>query len=130
MAATTTEGTGPGEAGNFQQAPDGGNSRTVFRTLHERNTCPFVERVGDYVAGTGEGDFDARITLDPPAEGHYSNYLVVAVSETATVHPVVSSRMVDADGNFVSFEISVPNSSQVSWMVFFRHKGFTLTDLG
>lgn len=128
MAATTTEGVGPGEAGPFQQ-PD--SSRQVYRSLHERHTCPFVERVGNYVAGTGEGDFDALITLDPAAEGHYDNYLVVAVSETATVHPVVSNRANDGDGNFVSFQISTPDSAQVNWTVFFRsEKGSTLTNLG
>lgn len=128
MAATTTEGTGPGEAGAFQQPDD---SRQVYRTLHTHHTCPFVERVGDYIAGSGEGDFDAKITLDPPAEGHYDNYLVVAVSETATVHPTISNRTVDANDDFDSFEISVPNGSQVSWWIFFRsEKGSTVTSLG
>jgi len=131
MTASSVTGIGPGEAGNFQQAPDGGNSRTVFRTLHERHTCPYVARVGEYTTGGGEGDFDARITFDPPLEGDKDNYLVVVTDQSESTHPEVTAKTNDANGNFISFDVSsATGTTTVKWMVFFiSQKGFVFTSL-
>jgi len=129
MAATSVTGIGPGEAGNFQQGPDGGESRTVFRTLHEHHTCPFVERVGEFVAPAGEGGVSSRITLTPPAEGHYDNYLIVLFSADESIHPEVTTRANDSEGNFVSFDVISNTGDTVQFLVFFDRKTEVFTNL-
>jgi len=126
MTATTTEGTGLGVAGQSSKGPDGGN-RAIFQTLNASN----VSVVGEIVAGSGEGDWDGRVTFNSPLTGSNSNYEVILVGESSSTHATVTAKANDGDGNFASFDVSTASNDTVKFMVFFRggSNTFSVTSL-
>jgi len=129
MPAASVTGIGQGEAGQFSKGPDGGFS-SPFQTLVSVANNAQTLVVGEIVAGSGEGDFDARVTFDPALEGSSSNYIVMLHEHSETKSTTVTAKTDDADGNFLSFELSIENSDTVQFAVVRKSNSVSFTVLG
>lgn len=131
MPATTTEGTGPGEA-RTSRGPDGGNR---LNSGYIPATAPKVVAAGHLTTegSEGAGNWQQRVTFDVPFDGNPHNYVVMTQQDDygngdgRNQYPAHIEKL-DADGNnedqgytggFGGFIVHTgdSNSRRFMWMV-------------
>ncbi len=115
MAATSTEGTGPGAAFPGQKGP--GNNRNIFLSIAGSSNViatGFLDAVG------GIGTEVVTATFIEPLEGSGLSHEVILHRSSGSGAEILLAdiKTDDADGNFASFTVSVSGDTDYQFMVY------------
>ena len=115
MAATSTEGTGPGAAFPGQKGP--GNNRNIFLSVAGSSNViatGFMDAVG------GIGTLAVTATFLDPLEGSGLTHEVILHRSSGSGAEILLAdiKTDDADGNFVSFTVNIQGDTDYQFMVY------------
>ncbi len=115
MAATTTQGTGPGAAFPGQKGP--GNNRNIF--LSSAGSSHIVA-TGFMDSPGGIGGLATTATFVEPLEGGGANYEVILHRSSGSGAEILIAdiKTDDADGNFASFTVTVSGNTDYRFLVY------------